>query len=135
MAATPRKKPVIKPVSRAALRKADDEAPVPVYDARGNLVGIVGRKDITPVDGADAPTEKNPASKQPKPTLREDTLAAAGEDPEMGIQKARAAALQVKQGLYGGGIAADKDRLAVEMSAAASRVLKEIQGQAHVRRR
>ncbi|WP_042427420.1 hypothetical protein [Streptacidiphilus anmyonensis] len=122
---TPRPK-TIRPVTKALILKAKgDDDPVAVFSSSGRLLGIVDPSKITPVSDPDA--DQAPAKKQPQPTRSAQTEAAAGEDPELGIAKARATALQMKKVLSGGDYtAAEQDQVARDLSRASQRVLKHI---------
>lgn len=133
MAATPRRKRIVRPVSMELVLKATaDSDPVAVFSSSGKLLGIVDPKDITPV--SDSGADDDAAKKLPQPTRSGQTEATAGEQPQMGVQKARQQALAVKKSLYGNADAADQARVANEMGEAASRVLKHIHARGPRRR-
>lgn len=130
--ATSRRRTTIRPVTRELVLKAKDgDDPVAVFSSSGKLLGIVKPGDITPV--ADPDTDASEEAR-PKPTRSTQAEAAAGEDPEMGIAKARAAAREIKRGLYAGGTVADREKLATAMNAAAIQVEKQIHSRGPRRR-
>ena len=131
MATTPRRK-TIRPISRELLRKAAEDDPVAVFDQNGKLLGIVKPKDITAV--SNPTSDEATAKKQPSPTRSAQTEAAAGEEPQMGAAKARAAALELKKALYTSATAEDQAKLATAMNVAAADVLKKIQARRPPRR-
>lgn len=103
------------------LRKAKEEAEwLAVYDGNGKLVGIVDPEKVTPIsDGSDAADD----AQQPQPARSTQAEAAAGEDPEMGLQKRQ---LAVKKGLYGGGSAVEQAQLADALNEAAAVALDAV---------
>lgn len=145
---------VRKPQLRLAVKKAKPAADwVALYSQDGRLIGICPPDAITPVsDGGGTatamPKPKTAAAKtanqepgMPKPTPSDEATSAAGEEPAMGTRpaKPKPAAGQpvtdaerqeeiakLRKGLGGVGLAADHDRLAAEMGAAAGRVFAQI---------
>ncbi|MFC5910416.1 hypothetical protein [Streptacidiphilus monticola] len=102
-----------------------------MYDADGNLVGIVDPEQITPVVDQDGETA---AKSLPKPTRSAAVEAKSGQEPQMGIAKQRAQVEQTQQiaqlrkGLNGPRTAAENDAQAAAMGAAAVKMLRRIHG-------
>lgn len=128
-----RRRKTIEPVSLELILKAeDDDMPVAVYNSAGKLLGIIAPSKITPV--SDSGADDAAAKKLPQPTRATQTEASAGEQPQMGVAKARAAAAAMKKSLYGNATAEDQVRLATDMNAAAAQVLKQIHARGPRRR-
>ena len=108
-------------LGRAAVRKAKpDETWIAAYDQNGKLIGIVDPKKLTPLsDDADDETQADPAT-APK------AAAVPAPTPDQEAMAKQRQVVALRKGLNAPGLAADNDRRAAQMGAAAWQVLAAI---------
>lgn len=112
-----------RPAQRMGVRKAKpDESWVACYDADGTLIGIVAPDKITPVANASAGKPKAAAPKAAAAPAAAPAPAAAL--PEEMAKQQRIA--ELRKGLNAPRTAAENDRHAAQMGAAAAQVLAAI---------
>lgn len=137
MPTNPSKTPSRRPARRLVRKAKPGEDWVACFDQNGNLIGVCPPDAITPVANADGSTDAATAKAGkalPKPQVREQAEAAAGEDPAMGVAKRMA---EVRKGLNGSGGpigAAEQAALAEKLNRAAVEALDVIHGRRATRR-